>query len=85
MEQGRRSMSSNSEKNSPNQSETDDSFDREKSMSTSNDSRSRDPSAEADQPLNFLASKITSLIETAESSFKSHYEKLNCMRPAVRL
>ena len=70
-------MSSNSEKNSPNQSETDDSFDREKSMSTSNDSRSRDPSADAEQSMSFLASKITSLVETAENSFKLHYEKLN--------
>ncbi|KAI6215384.1 Dachshund-like protein 1 [Aphelenchoides besseyi] len=71
--------STNSNKPSGSNSETDDSFDREKSLSATIDQdlgiqRTSSPS---NQSLQFLLIKLISLMETTESSFKSHCERLN--------
>jgi hypothetical protein len=72
---------------SGNNSETDDSFDREKSMSaTDQDSRSNSgpSSSQGDsspnsQSMQFMLSKLICLLETTESAFKAHYQRLTGM------
>ncbi|KAI1729495.1 SKI/SNO/DAC family domain-containing protein [Ditylenchus destructor] len=74
----------NEGRSSCNQSETDDSFDREKSLSatindrseSSNRSGSQSSPTESDQALQFAMTKINTMVETADKVFKSHYEKL---------
>uniref|UniRef100_A0A915DTH6 FLYWCH-type domain-containing protein n=1 Tax=Ditylenchus dipsaci TaxID=166011 RepID=A0A915DTH6_9BILA len=77
---------------SGNQSETDnDTFEREKSLSAnlndrgesessnrsgSQNSPSQNSPSESDQAMQFVLTKITSMIETADNAFKGHYEKL---------
>lgn len=75
---------SSSAKPSGNNSETDDSFDREKSMSAtdqdsgsgSGPSSSQGDSSPNSQSIQFLLNKLICLIETTESAFKSHCQRL---------
>ncbi|KAI6188517.1 Dachshund-like protein 1 [Aphelenchoides besseyi] len=71
--------STNSNKPSGSNSETDDSFDREKSLSATidQDLSTQGTSSSNSQSLQFLLIKLISLMETTESSFKSHCERLN--------
>ncbi|KAI1721098.1 SKI/SNO/DAC family domain-containing protein [Ditylenchus destructor] len=74
----------NGGRSSYNQSETDDSYDREKSLSatindrseSSNRSGSQSSPTESDQALQFAMTKINTMVETADKVFKGHYEKL---------
>ncbi|KAI6239080.1 Ski-Sno domain-containing protein [Aphelenchoides fujianensis] len=71
--------STGSNKPSGSNSETDDSFDREKSMSATmdQDSSTQGTASPNSQGLQFLLNKLISLTETTESSFKSHCDRLN--------